>query len=954
MSNHQKYLIAVAASLYVGTASAQTITFNDGQPGHVLQNTTVDRVTVSNYGTEASIGNVTVNGTFGLVSAGKADLDQVNINCSGSSCSAGIQVSGVQGLSPGDKGILTGDGVRIQSSKDGISNSAGSAEIDLKNVTITAGNDGVYTNGSVVKNGVLTTSRLEGFDITANRYGVYASSGGQVYLTDGQITTTGNNGHGINLFAALYDGTTVTPSTVWLDNVTVHTSGTNAYGIYSVQGQSGSGSVGYVNRGGYSYLDNSHVITDGAGSHGIYLSYSTNQTELGNASSVLTKGDGAYGILALNAVAKLDNSSVTTEGANSVGVYSYLAGSVSLKNGSAIETKGDSAHGIFERYAGKVDLTDSHVHTAGTNANGINVSLGSAQISGANHDSSVKLDHSGVISDNGYAIGLQGGAVDVQVLNGSTLTGASGLMKVEDYSGSVTPSHTQGVTTANLLADGASLMTGRIQTAATAVSNVTLQGNSVWEVNGDSNVTTLVNRNSTVRFLPNASSANGFTTLKIDGNYTGDNGTIAFNAALGDDTSSTDKLLVTGNVSGQTWITVENRNGLGQQTQNGIKIIEVGGLSSNDAFRLQSDYIAPNGLPAVVGGAYAYSLYQGSQSDPMGQDWYLRSEYISGSNEKPLYQPGTPLYESYANVLHELNGLPTLRERVGNREWSTQEKESNASRNGVWGWTQGRHSHNEPKHSTTGAEQDINVWRMQVGIDRQIAGNQQGELVAGVNASYGYANSDIDSVFGHGKIDSSAYGLGATMTWYGANGFYADAQVKLNWFRSDLKSKTLDVTETDNNHGFGYAFSAEAGKKIPLNNQWALTPQAQIYYSHVKFDDFIDAYDAAVSQQNRDRVTGRIGMSIDYTQGESKSNQLTGYGIANLYQQFSGASRVNVNNVTFSQENERTWLGIGGGFQYTWNQGKYAVFGQAETQSSVQHFGKSYGIAAQAGLRILF
>lgn len=153
MSNRKKYLIAVAASLYVGTASAQTITFNDGQPGHVLQNTTVDRVTVSNYGTEASIGNVTVNGTFGLGSAAKADLNQVNVNCSGSSCSAGIHVSGVQGSLPGDKGILTGDGVRIQSGKDGIWNSAGSAEIDLENVTITAGNDGVYTNGSVVKNG---------------------------------------------------------------------------------------------------------------------------------------------------------------------------------------------------------------------------------------------------------------------------------------------------------------------------------------------------------------------------------------------------------------------------------------------------------------------------------------------------------------------------------------------------------------------------------------------------------------------------------------------------------------------------------------------------------------------------------------------------------------------------------------------------------------------------------
>lgn len=957
MSKNTKYLIAVAASFYVGTIGAQTISINNGQPGNVLENTTVDRVSVGTSGTEATISNVTVNGMFSLTQAATADLNNVTINCGSgsSSCNTGISVNGVQGSIPGEKGILTGNGVNITSGTDGISNSAGSALVDLKNLTVTAGRDGIYTNSSVVKDGVLTTTKVEGFDITAGRYGVYGFHGGQITLTDGSVSTTGNAGHGVHLWGAYYDGTTATPTTAWLNGVTVTTTGDGAHGLYSVQAQSGTGGTGYVNRGAYSYLDNSHLITEGTGSHGIYLSYSTNQSELGNNSSVLTKGNDSYGILALNAVAKLDSSHVRTEGTNSSGIYSYLIGNVSLANGSSVETAGANAHGALARYAGRMSFADSSIHAMGAGANGINVSLGSAQISGTNYDSSIQLDKSSVVSDQGYALALQGGGMTVNVTDKSTLTGAAGLMNVEDYSGTVTPSYTQGVTTANLTADGNSVLNGRVQTASTAVSNLTLQGGSLWQFDNDSNVSTLANRNSTILFLQNHSSTNGFSTLRVDGNYTGDNGTIVFNGALEGDNSATDRLVVSGDVSGQTWIKVANRGGLGQQTQNGIKIIEVGGLSPADAFRLKSDYVAPNGLPAVVAGAYGYSLYQGTFADPSGKDWYLRSEYLDGAAEKPIYQPGTPLYESYANVLFELNGLPTLRERVGTREWSGA-GQRNAGHNGVWGWTQGSHRHMRPGHSTTDASQDINIWRMQVGIDRQVASDAHGDVVAGVNMSYGYANADIDSVYGHGKIDSSAYGLGATLTWYGNDGFYVDGQAKLNWFRSDLKSKTLDVTETKGNHGFGYAMSAEAGKRIPLNGdgKWALTPQAQIVYSHVGYDDFVDAYDAAVSLRNHDRVTGRAGMSVDYSQGESRGNELTAFGMANLYRNFNGNSRVKVDGVSFSQEYERTWFGLGGGFQYTWNRGKYAIFGQAETQTSVQSFGKSYGIAASAGLRILF
>ena len=48
--------------------------------------------------------------------------------------------------------------------------------------------------------------------------------------------------------------------------------------------------------------------------------------------------------------------------------------------------------------------------------------------------------------------------------------------------------------------------------------------------------------------------------------------------------------------------------------------------------------------------------------------------------------------------------------------------------------------------------------------------------------------------YGDGSIDTTGYGLGGTLTWYGNDGFYVDAQAKVTWFDSDLPSDTLGKT----------------------------------------------------------------------------------------------------------------------------------------------------------------
>lgn len=88
----------------------------------------------------------------------------------------------------------------------------------------------------------------------------------------------------------------------------------------------------------------------------------------------------------------------------------------------------------------------------------------------------------------------------------------------------------------------------------------------------------------------------------------------------------------------------------------------------------------------------------------------------------------------------------------------------------------------------------------------------------------------------------------------------------------------------------------------------------QLAYSSVRFDRFTDAYGAAVSLNDADSLTGRLGISADY---DSDWKDATGrisrakfYGIANLYYDFLDGSKVDVSGVRVSQREPATlgWL----------------------------------------------
>nr|WP_245502447.1 autotransporter outer membrane beta-barrel domain-containing protein [Bradyrhizobium betae] len=454
------------------------------------------------------------------------------------------------------------------------------------------------------------------------------------------------------------------------------------------------------------------------------------------------------------------------------------------------------------------------------------------------------------------------------------------------------------------------------------------------------------------------------TTLTVTGNYVGNGGTAQLNSRLGGDSSPTDLLRVQGSTSGTSSLRVTNVGGAGAQTVEGIKVVDVVG-ASNGSFALLGNYVL-HGEQAVVGGVYAYTLQKNGIASPGDGDWYLRSSLINppvSAPSGPLYQPGIPLYENYAQVLLGMNDLPTLQQRAGNRYWGGSDAMARAgaapataaaspASTAFWGRIEGGHSDLQPSN-TTGSTYKADHLKVQTGLDGLALENERGRLIVGLTAQYGLTTADVASFYGNGRLRVEGTGVGGTLTWYGDNGFYVDGQAQSIFYRSDLSS-VLAGSLTHGNEGVGYAISAETGKRIGFGNGWSLTPQAQLSYAKVAFDGFADRFGASVSLRDGDSLLGRAGLALDH---QKTWNDGTGivrsdiYGIANLRYEFFNGTKVDVAGIGFANAQDRLWASIGGGGTYSWANGRYAIFGEVSYNASLNDGSDNRNYKGTGGFR---
>ena len=523
-------------------------------------------------------------------------------------------------------------------------------------------------------------------------------------------------------------------------------------------------------------------------------------------------------------------------------------------------------------------------------------------------------------------------------------------------------------------------------------------GNPDAPAAGSSAFTTIINNGTIAPGLDNFNNAFDqtnphFVPLTLAGNYrAGAGAMVEVHTELMDDTSRHGMLVIDGVVdpasdANGTGIRVIHQGGDGATTNHGIEIIRLQGTGSGlsqadlvkqlgDNFHLVSDFKTAKGENAVVAGAYSYVLEK-------DVDWYGDATNQAGlflrnamtDDGTPVLHPGTPTYESYLPVLGALNRLPTLEQRVGHRVWleDSDSKGTGTSKagrgagkagsRGVWVRLEGSTAKYKPELGSGGDNSfDLNYGRANVGLDVPVYENRDGSrLVAGINGNAGKAKADIHSSLSDGDIDTDAYGLGATLTWYDHSGFYADFQAKYNWYDTDMSVKNITSAShaVKGNNARGYAFSLEMGQNVDFAPNWSLTPQAQLMYSQVNFDSFVDPqYSVIVNEKDYKSLEGRLGLALNYEKSEQDSlGRLSRdklYVIGNVYHEFKGDSTISISGVNYKSNLSDTWLGIGVGGSHNWNNDKYSVYGELGAKSSTRKFGDEYELTAEVGLRIAF
>lgn len=623
-----------------------------------------------------------------------------------------------------------------------------------------------------------------------------------------------------------------------------------------------------------------------------------------------------------------------------------------LTNSANVVSDASGATGFIARNTGTLDTTGD-ITLSGSGSTGLLA-----------EDSGKVIAKEAKIDVNGWAAKADGGDANSFTLTDVTAIGSDGLLDVA------------GNTIVDFSATGSDL-TGRMLTAAGSTSNVDLTGTK-WTMNADSNVTKLTLAGTDVFFTRDGGI---HKTLTVAGDYSGTDSALFMNTYLGTDGSSSDLLHVGGNTLGTTLIHIENTDGIGEQTLlDGIMVVQVDG-QSDGKFILDSPYVIRN-QEVIFQGAWGYTLQQNGKQDSQDGDWYLRTEFADGVL---ITAPGVPIYEAYPGALLGFNQLPTLQQRVGNRYWNQPAEApetvfcKDASQNfrcavndeqaGYYLGSDGRHidqsaiwarveaAHNDfvPSETTSGMSYDQNLWKFQAGVDGMLAENEDGKLIGGVNAQYGTVSTNVASITGGGDISTTGKGIGASLTWYGVSGLYVDAQANATWYDSDLNSNLLGSMVKDNG-AFGYAFSIEAGKRIELGNFWAITPQAQLTYSHVDFDSFTDQLGADVSLDDGASLQGRLGLAAERQNSwKDESGQIkraSFYGIGNLYYEFLNGTQIDTSGEKFATRNERLWGGIGIGGSYSWHDDKYALFGEVSANTSLENFGDSDSFKGNVGVRV--
>ena len=472
-----------------------------------------------------------------------------------------------------------------------------------------------------------------------------------------------------------------------------------------------------------------------------------------------------------------------------------------------------------------------------------------------------------------------------------------------------------------------------------------LTNNSTWDLVDNSEVTDLHLNNSAVSLT---STKAPYAALTITGNLTG-SGT--FNLYTNIANNNANKIVVQGTAEGSHKIGVTNQ---GANVANGkVTLVETNG--GNAAFSLTN----PNNRVDL--GAYQYFLTK------EGNNWVLANSknvvtptppvapvtpsnpVVTPSNQvvtpsnpvvtpsKPVVTPNKPVVTPTAPVLPSTPLLSDLANaQVSLRQAQLLLVEDDLSgihqrlgevKNGEKGnvWVRNVNSRQKLAALSTGESETLgfkqNVHSLQVGADAAVTDN----LRVGGFVGRSQANVDFNGHYGDGKVRSNSLGLYAA--YLADNGIYVDNIVKYSRLHANSN-------HTEKRHYNAYTISSELGKRFTLANDWTITPQAQLAWTHIS------------SQENEDSLSSvysRIGLRIAKGFALSNGWNLQPYAEVNAITSKNRSSKIHYGkdalDVASSRGRFESAVGLNAGFANH-------RFGLEVSRADGKNFDKPYAIQA--------
>ena len=551
------------------------------------------------------------------------------------------------------------------------------------------------------------------------------------------------------------------------------------------------------------------------------------------------------------------------------------------------------------------------------------------------------VNNSNVSIPQGGIIGLRSGIGEVinshfsATFNNSTISGFA-LTGAESIKLSGTESLTENIQ----LTFNNSTVSGVTTTDRNSVLNLNLN-NSNWTTKAFTDEDGVVQTTSLTNLVLNNGVVNlandNYQGIIVRGNLTG-SGTFNLNTNIAE--NKNDKIVVKGTAEGNHKIGVTNQ---GANVADGkVTLVETNG--GNAAFSLTN----PNNRVDL--GAYQYFLTK------EGNNWVLANSKnevtptppvapVTPSKQvvtpsKPAVTPSTPVVTPSNPVVPPavLPSAPLLSDlanaQVSLRQAQLLLVEDDLSgihqrlgevKNGEKGnvWVRNVNSRQKLAALSTGESETSgfkqNVHSLQVGADATVTDN----LRVGGFVGRSQANVDFNGYYGDGKVRSNSVGLYAA--YLADNGIYVDNIVKYSRLHANS-----DLTEK--RHYNAYTISSELGKRFILANDWTITPQAQLAWTHIS------------SQENEDSLSSvysRIGLRVAKGFALSNGWNLQPYAEVNAITSKNRSSKIHYTNsaldVASSRGRFESAVGLNAGFANH-------RFGLEVSRADGKNFDKPYAI----------